>query len=334
MSTVSLCMIVKNEEKNLAACLKSVAGAMDEIIVVDTGSSDRTIEAAKEFTSKIYHFDWVNDFSLARNFSFSKGTMDFLFWLDADDIVTPKDKNKLIKLKGKLKGVDLVFMPYLYSHDSKGKVTFIQTRERLIRRERGFQWQGAVHETIDMTGFNGRTISSDVAITHTKDFLDPNVAAGTTARNEAILEGVIKSGNYSPRDLYYYAIALATGTRKDEALPYLTEFIENPGIMMYSGFVAHLQASNILLKQGKFREAISILEDYEDRNKHRSEFYCTLGLYYHKLEKDLHKAKAAYEKALKCTGREPGGLLVDFQHDYYYKIPQAKLREIETLISR
>lgn len=70
MITISLCMIVKNEEKVLARCLDSIADLMDEIIIVDTGSSDNTKEIAKKYTDKIYDFAWIDDFSAARNYSF------------------------------------------------------------------------------------------------------------------------------------------------------------------------------------------------------------------------------------------------------------------------
>ena len=76
MITISLCMIVKNEEKVLARCLDSIADLMDEIIIVDTGSSDNTKEIAKKYTDKIYDFAWIDDFSAARNYSFSKATKE------------------------------------------------------------------------------------------------------------------------------------------------------------------------------------------------------------------------------------------------------------------
>ncbi|MEK6920783.1 MAG: glycosyltransferase, partial [Nanoarchaeota archaeon] len=69
MPTVSLCMIVKNEESCLERCLLSVQGLVDEIIIVDTGSDDGTIAIAQQFTDKIFHFQWSNDFSAARNFA-------------------------------------------------------------------------------------------------------------------------------------------------------------------------------------------------------------------------------------------------------------------------
>ena len=75
--TISLCMIVKNEEKVLARCLESAKGFADEIIIVDTGSQDRTKEIARAYTEKIYDFSWKDDFSAARNESFSKASMDY-----------------------------------------------------------------------------------------------------------------------------------------------------------------------------------------------------------------------------------------------------------------
>lgn len=87
MNTISLCMIVRNEEDVLGRCLASAADLMDEIIIVDTGSTDHTKEIAAEYTEKIYDFPWIDDFSAARNTAFSKANCDYCMWLDADDIL-------------------------------------------------------------------------------------------------------------------------------------------------------------------------------------------------------------------------------------------------------
>ena len=79
MITISLCMIVKNEERILARCLDSVKDLVDEIIIVDTGSADATKRIAAEYTDKIYDFTWIDDFSAARNFAFSKATGDYIY---------------------------------------------------------------------------------------------------------------------------------------------------------------------------------------------------------------------------------------------------------------
>ena len=85
--TISCVMIVKNEEKILARCLDSIRDLMDEIIIVDTGSSDKTKEIAAKYTDKIYDFAWTGDFSDARNFAFSKATMDYIYSADADEVL-------------------------------------------------------------------------------------------------------------------------------------------------------------------------------------------------------------------------------------------------------
>ena len=91
-------MIVKNEEPNLAKCLMSVKPVVDEIIVVDTGSTDKTKAIASALGAKVFDFSWTNDFSKARNYSLSKASGDWILVLDADEIVSPLDHDKLKKL--------------------------------------------------------------------------------------------------------------------------------------------------------------------------------------------------------------------------------------------
>ena len=85
---ISVCLIVKDEEKVIERCLNCVTDFADEIIVVDTGSHDETKNMVKKFTDKVYDFIWNDDFSAARNYAFSKATCDYLFWVDADDVIT------------------------------------------------------------------------------------------------------------------------------------------------------------------------------------------------------------------------------------------------------
>ena len=99
MITISLCMIVKNEEKTLDRCLSCVAELMDEIIVVDTGSTDRTKEIAARYTDRIYDFAWVDDFSAARNYAFSKATGDYIYSADADEFLDEENRVRFRLLK-------------------------------------------------------------------------------------------------------------------------------------------------------------------------------------------------------------------------------------------
>ena len=93
-------MIVRDEEKNLPQCLESVRGVFDEIVVLDTGSKDRTIEIARSFGARVFDFVWVDDFAAARNAALARATGDYAFWLDADDLIEPPEREKLEALAG------------------------------------------------------------------------------------------------------------------------------------------------------------------------------------------------------------------------------------------
>jgi hypothetical protein len=94
-AAVSRTMIVKNEEANLATCLESVRGVFDEIVVLDTGSKDRTVEIARSFGARVFDFVWVDDFGAARNAALARATGDYAFWLDADDLIEPPERGEV-----------------------------------------------------------------------------------------------------------------------------------------------------------------------------------------------------------------------------------------------
>ena len=104
MSSLSVCMIVKNEEKLLEQALNSVKSIADEIIIVDTGSADKTKELAKKFTKNIFDFKWGNDFSAARNESLKHATKDWILVIDADELISESDTKKILDLAKKLEG--------------------------------------------------------------------------------------------------------------------------------------------------------------------------------------------------------------------------------------
>jgi GT2 family glycosyltransferase len=100
---VSLTMIVRDEEANLPACLASVAGLFDELVVVDTGSTDRTAEVARSFGARVFDFVWVDDFAAARNAALARARGDYAFWLDADDRLEPEHRERLGALLDRLR---------------------------------------------------------------------------------------------------------------------------------------------------------------------------------------------------------------------------------------
>ena len=197
MATISLCMIVKNEEMHIARCLDSMADLVDEIIIVDTGSTDRTVEIVSDYTDKVYSYSWKDDFADARNASFSRAVMDYCMWMDADDILEASERDKFLQLKQTLSAdVDIVMMKYHTSFDEAGRPSFSYFRERWIRNCAKYRWTGAVHEVIPP---DGRVVYSDIAVCHKK------VGAGDPDRNLKIYRlesiwsrdsNIIMDGNY------------------------------------------------------------------------------------------------------------------------------------------
>ncbi len=150
MITISVCMIVKNEEEQLRACLESLKPIADEIIIADTGSTDRTKEIAAEFTDKIYDFPWIDDFSAARNFVFSKAQCDYIYTADADEVIDDINIELFRKVKAALlPEIEIVQMYYLNlmetntAYNSKREM-----RPKLFKRLRTFEWINPVHETV------------------------------------------------------------------------------------------------------------------------------------------------------------------------------------------
>lgn len=168
MVTISLCMIVKNEESVLARCLDTVCDLVDEIIIVDTGSTDATKSIAARYTDKIYDFEWVNDFAAARNFSFSKATMDYIYAPDADEILDDENRDRFRKLKEcLLPEIELVQMKYVteISNDAVMNVKK-EYRPKLFKRQRTFVWIDPIHETVRLDPV---VYNSDIEIIHRPD---------------------------------------------------------------------------------------------------------------------------------------------------------------------
>ena len=165
-----MCMIVKNEERILKRCLDSYSGLFDEIIIVDTGSTDKTKEIAAAYTDKIYDFEWINDFAAARNFAFSKATCDYIFSADADEVLDEKNYNAFAKLKQVLlPEIEIVQMKYVNCTDFNTVYNSDkELRPKLFKRLRTFTWQSPIHETIrtEPVVFN-----SDIEILHMPESL-------------------------------------------------------------------------------------------------------------------------------------------------------------------
>ncbi len=270
MVTVSLCMIVKNEEDVLARCLESAAGLVEEIVIVDTGSTDRTREIAAQFTEKVHSFPWADDFAAARNYAFSLGTMDYCMWLDADDVLLEEDRALLRQLKETLDPETAVVMAkYNVAFDQQGSPTLSYYRERLLKNRMGLRWKGAVHEVIEPTG---KILYASFAVTHRKTRpSDPD-------RNLRIFEKQLAQGAVlEPRQQFYYGRELYYHQRYEEALVVFQTFLSEGRGWVENNIDACRHCAYCREALGRPDEAVGDLLRSFAYDRPRAEVCCELG---------------------------------------------------------
>jgi GT2 family glycosyltransferase len=220
---VSLTMIVKNEEANLPACLESARDLFDEIVVVDTGSSDRTVEIARSFGARVFDFPWVDDFSSARNAALARATGDYAFWLDADDRIEP-DQYPVIKAL--LDGIQQPEAAYVVrcscDPDPSGGGATVVDHVRLFPLREDVRWTYRVHEQIlpALRKVNVEVRWTSAVVRHV-GYNDPALRKQKLKRDQAILELELADRADDPFVLFNLgAIALETNEHR-AALGYL-----------------------------------------------------------------------------------------------------------------
>ena len=145
---ISQCMIVKNEEKNIERALSWGKGIVSEQIVVDTGSTDHTVEIAEKIGATVYYFPWVNDFSAAKNFAINKAKYEWIAFLDADEYFSMQEAKKLLPLLKKLQGTSYDGMvTRLINLEDNGNVSTMDAPLRIFRTCPGLRYQGRVPES-------------------------------------------------------------------------------------------------------------------------------------------------------------------------------------------
>lgn len=206
---ISLCMIAKNEEKVIGRAIDSCKDFVDEIILVDTGSEDRTVEIAKQKGAKVYFFAWKNDFAVAKNYALSKAKGDWIVFLDADEYFgSATGKNLKVVLSSIKPGVNAVACK-MYNIDSdSGNILDVMTHSRIFRNSKYIKYVNPIHEMLqDSRGEEKiRAVfiaETDLVLFHTgysrKD------QAIKAKRNLAMLLHEVEVGNMNP--LYYQYIA-------------------------------------------------------------------------------------------------------------------------------
>ena len=290
--TISLCMIVKNEERVLKRCLDSIADLMDELIIVDTGSTDSTMQIAASYPkARVYEFSWINDFSAARNFAFSKATKEYIYSADADEVLDEENRERFRILKqALLPEVEIVQMKYgnqlqfgtVYNYDE-------EYRPKLFKRLRTFEWQEAIHETVRVTPV---IYDSDIVITHMPE-------QSHAGRDFVAFERLIQKGERLSKRLHnMYAKELFIAGKKEDFIragAFFEESAADEGRTPEEVKEACLVAAAAAVRSGNvkkfFKYAMKVIAD-----NGCSEICCELGDFY-MAEQDWQEAAIWYYNA-------------------------------------
>jgi len=291
--SLSVCLIVKNEERVLGRCLSAAVQFADELIVVDTGSTDRSTEIAREYTDLVFSEPWQNSFARARNFAASKAGCDHVMWLDADDVPDPDGIRKLLELRDRLTPeTDAVFMTYR----NYGFLTDLGLRDRIHRRELACRWEGDIHEAIRIDSTWNIMLCPEITIIHKKEYINE------PERNMQIFDKVRDSGRLSGsymRSYYCRELALRDDPRAPEAWH---DFLmtDPPAAQVQYALVF---MTEMLLRQKEYEKCRQLISISVDRyGVPLSAFLCyQLGL----AAEGLGEAGEAQRQYRKATGIPP-----------------------------
>jgi glycosyltransferase involved in cell wall biosynthesis len=251
---LSLCMIVKDEEDYIGKCLNSVKDVVDEIIIVDTGSSDRTVEICKSFGAQVFDFPWNESFADARNYGLERATGDWILWLDADEVVEASD---VYKLRDVLYFDDLIISIHLINYYGDGvdpNKTFDIAHTRLFQNHKGFKFINKIHEMLNVIEVFSPEDSpiiktSPIKVYHYGYLEAVNENKKKFERNLKMLEVELEQKNYSPWIEYHIASEYYRVKQFSKAFDYV-----NRSIM---GFLKQLQTPPSLLYRLKYSILIS-----------------------------------------------------------------------------
>lgn len=285
MSSLSVCMIVKNEEKALPVCLESIKPFADELVVVDTGSEDRTKEIARGYGAKVIESEWVDDFSYSRNLSLKNAAGAWLMWLDADDYVPPHSIPEIKKMKFEKPEFAAAVRVLNRRIDGDGGQVFTQTR--IIPRREDIFFTFPIHENLSASINRAGLVvqARDIEIYHT-GYTDPVALKGKRNRNIRLLNGAVK--RYPDEPYLYFKLA---GHLKDtdqpfEAMRNYRMAVDKIRVRKNKSDIERqsiIKMVEILIIQQEMGEAKSLLEQHIDKYGRTLLNICYYGVVLHHL---------------------------------------------------
>jgi glycosyltransferase involved in cell wall biosynthesis len=253
---LSLCMIVRNEESFIGNCLNSVKHVVDEMIIVDTGSTDRTVEICKSVGATVLHYDWKDNFAAARNYGLDHARGDWILWLDADEEVEREDAGKLRDVLNEtehLVGIQLI--NYYGSYPVHPDHAYLMNHHRLFRNGMGFRYNNRVHEQLNVQEVLGHIdhLKTLPVRVHHYGYLD-DITAKKHKRNIHLLEKMKEEEDSNPWIYYHLASEYYREQNHSKAFEYTNEAILK--------FLHNQQTPPSLLYKLKY-EILVILNSFE-----------------------------------------------------------------------
>ncbi len=286
MSSITLSMIVKDEEKLLLGCLDSVKGIADEIVIVDTGSTDNTVKLAESRGAKVYKFEWVNDFSAARNYALSKSKGDWILYLDADERLTAESVEEI---KNIIQGNEKLGVKCnVLSRGSEGRNPSIMEYIRFFRNSPGLYFKGKVHEQIEESLLlnSYSIVSSNIEILHLGYDLNTETLRKKAERNLALLREQFKLNKKDAYTAFQIGQSLIMLNRREEAHEYFLISIRDPEFEIHHRaqafrFLAaiHMELNDILNAKEFAENGLALYEYSPVLNLVMSNIYIKLGEY-------------------------------------------------------
>jgi FkbM family methyltransferase len=301
--TRSLCIITKNEEDNLPACLDSAADLFDEVVVLDTGSTDRTKEIALRYGARVFDFQWIDHFAAARNACLEHATGDFIFWLDADDRLDEDNRAKLKRLLASLPDRNVAYSMKCKCLGAPGQPSTLVDHVRLFRRDPRIRWRYRIHEQIlgSVRQSGGEVLFTDVVITHT-GYADPALRGRKLQRDLRLLEMEYSEQPRDPFTLFNLGQTCAELRHYDRASALLQESLERSHPTDSIVRKLYVLLSNCRLTQGRADLALQTCLKGQSVCPDDAELLFLEGVLREELG-DLHGSRAAL---LRLLGTEDG----------------------------
>lgn len=290
MIPVSVCMIAKNEEKYIGECLHRLSSYDWEIVVVDTGSTDRTVEIARQFTSKVYDFPWINDFSAARNYAVSMASNDYILMVDCDEYLEHNQETAqtIQYLVSQLHPLQVGMINLLNpSLPEKSEKSVPSSEKDLIHEQiaRFFHrqyvhYKGAIHE--QLTAIQGEALEFiPLSLTfYHYGYSTMDIKREKAARNIALLEKELASHGSDPYLYFQLGQSYFGLSEYTKALPYFEQALALD-VNEQEAYVQTLVESYgyCLLEQKQYQQALSLEGIYSIFSK-QADFVFLMGLIY------------------------------------------------------